>query len=192
MAFHSLEDNQNGFLRGAQINMANIQVRANRTTNKIKLERLDVIDIFSLTARTQFFKPLSWRVYTGLEQQTYKGKESLSTHVTGGGGVTYPLFNGGLFYTLGIMRLENNKRLSSQLIEPAIGIESGILWHFDNSIARLEISGKKFANGTERTQLHYIYSIPLARNHAFKINVRRQKNTSELLTDASISYQYHF
>ncbi len=192
MAFHSLEDNSHGFLRGAQINMANIQIRAYRETNKIKLERLDVIDIFSLTARTQFFKPLSWRVYTGLEQQTNNGKDSLSTHVTGGGGVTYPLFNDGLFYTLGIMRLENNKQLSNQFIVPAVGVESGILWYFDHSTARMEISGKKFANGAERSKLHYIHNIPLARNHAIKINVRRQKNTTELLTDASVSYQYYF
>jgi len=192
MAFHSLEDNEKGFLHGAQINMANIQIRANQETNKIKLERLDVIDIFSLTPRTQFFKPLSWRVYTGLEQQAHNSKDSLSTHVTGGGGVTYPLFNDGLFYTLGIMRLENNKQLSNHLIEPAAGIESGVLWHFGSSTARLEISGRKFANGVERSKLHYGHNFSLARNHAIKIDASREKNPAEMLSNASISYQYHF
>lgn len=192
MAFHSVEDNETGFLRGAQINMANIQIRTNHDSNKIRLERLDVIDIVSLTARTQFFKPLSWRVYTGLEQQAGNSKDSLSTHVTGGGGVTYPFFNDGLFYTLGIMRLENNKQLSKHFIEPAAGIESGVLWHFGSSTARLEISGLKFANGVERSKLNFGQNFSLARNHALKLDVSREKNPSEMLSNASIAYQYHF
>jgi len=192
MAFHSLEDNEAGFLRGAQINMANIQIRANHETNKVELERLDVIDIFSLTARTQFFKPLSWRVYTGLEQQAGSGKDNTAAHVTGGAGMTYPLFNDGLFYTLGIMRLENNKELSNHFIEPAAGIESGLLWHFGSSTARLEISGTKFANGVERSKLQYGHNFSLARNHAIKLDASREKNSAEMLSNVSISYQYHF
>ncbi|MCK5262960.1 MAG: DUF4105 domain-containing protein, partial [Gammaproteobacteria bacterium] len=66
-SFHDLEDNEHGFLRGAQINLGSIQIRSNH--GETKLHKLDVIDIFSITPRTDFFTPLSWRIYTGWERQ---------------------------------------------------------------------------------------------------------------------------
>jgi len=64
MSFHDLEDNEKGFLQGASINIGSLQIRAEENET-IRLYRLDFMEISSLEPRTQFFKPIAWRVYPG-------------------------------------------------------------------------------------------------------------------------------
>jgi hypothetical protein len=137
MAFHKLEDNQHGFLQGAQINMANFQIRTNRNQTT-RLHRLDLVDIFSLTPRTDFFNPLSWRVYTGLETQSVAGVDELVSHVSGGVGVSYELWR--------------NQGMKNK-IDPSIGILAGFLHHFASISVRIEYSDMRFDNNIERKSL---------------------------------------
>jgi len=50
MAFHDLEDNKEGFLQGAQINIGSLQVRAEENVG-LHLYNMDFVDIFSLTPK---------------------------------------------------------------------------------------------------------------------------------------------
>ena len=192
MAFHSLEDNGHGYLRGAHINMANIELRANNDTDKVKLQRLDVIDIFSLTPRSRFFSPLSWRVYTGLERQMTDGVDRLTSHVTVGAGVAYSLFDDGVFYALGTGRLELNRGFSDKRIKPAAGAAMGLLWHFSSMTTRLELAAEKFSNDKYRSRLQLRHNMPLSRNHALHLGVNGEKHTADRFVDATLSYRYHF
>ncbi|MCK4704552.1 MAG: DUF4105 domain-containing protein, partial [Gammaproteobacteria bacterium] len=97
MTFHHLEDNKNGFLQGAQINMGNLKLRAEENIG-LRLYQFDIVDIFSLTPRNQFFKPLSWKVYTGLERQITKNKDQLTYHVTGGAGGSWKIITNHQYY----------------------------------------------------------------------------------------------
>ncbi len=192
MAFHSLEDNGHGFLRGAHINMASLALRANNETDKIKLQRLDVIDIFSLTPRSRFFSPLSWRVYTGLERQMTDGVDRLTSHVTAGAGVAYKLFDDGVFYALGTGRVELNRGFSDKRLKPAVGAATGLLWHFGSMTSRVELAGEKFSNGKYRSRLLWRHNIPLARNHAVHLSVTGENHSADRFVDTTLSYRYHF
>ena len=136
MAFHKLEDNQHGFLQGAQINMANFQIKTNRNQTT-RLHRLDLVDIFSLPPRTDFFNLLS-RVYTGLETQSVAGVDELVSHVSGGVGVSYELWR--------------NQGMKNK-IDPSIGILAGFLHHFASISVRIEYSDMRFDNKIERKSL---------------------------------------
>ncbi|MCF6324768.1 MAG: DUF4105 domain-containing protein [Gammaproteobacteria bacterium] len=192
MAFHSLEDNGYGYLRGAHINMANLELRANNETDKVTLQRLDVIDIFSLTPRTRFFSPLSWRVYTGLERQMTNGVDRLTSHVTAGAGVAYKLLDDGLFYALGTGRLEFNRGFSDKRIKPAVGALAGLLWHLSSMTTRLELAAEKFSNNSYRSRLQLRHNIPLSRNHALHLSVNGEKHTAERFVETTLAYRYHF
>ncbi|NOY62708.1 MAG: DUF4105 domain-containing protein [Gammaproteobacteria bacterium] len=191
MAFHSLEDNEEGFLRGAQINMANVQLRV-ADSGKFRLQQLDVIDIFSLTPRTRFFKPMSWKVYTGLERQITDGKDRLTAHVTAGWGASYSVAEDGLFYALATGRLEHNKGFSTRRLEPAAGIDSGFLWHFGKSTARLTLSGERFLNNHYRTRISYAQNFVVARNHSIKLTVGHNRNRDDRYSQFDLAYRYHF
>lgn len=192
MAFHSLDDNRYGFVPGAHINMANLQLRLGNESNQVTLQRFDLIDIFSITPRSRFFKPMSWRVYTGLERQMTNGVDRLTTHVTAGAGVSYKLFNAAVFYTLGTGRLEFNRGFSKTSLTPALGAVSGVLWHFSSMTTRLELAGEKFTNGKYRSRLTLDHNIPLGRNHALHLSLNGENNTADRFFDTRISYRYYF
>jgi hypothetical protein len=191
MSFHSLEDNEAGFLRGAQINIGSLQVRAEENES-LRLYQLDLVDILSLTPRTRFFNPLSWRVYGGLERQYTRGKDQLTGHVTGGAGVSYPFTRNSQFYALAIARIEANKQLNRS-VEAALGGIGGLLWHFGPSTAHLEIGGEQFRDGVYRLRTRYQQNFVLATNHSIRLSAKHewQENNTEF-SDVSLNYQYYF
>ncbi|MCW8831555.1 MAG: DUF4105 domain-containing protein [Gammaproteobacteria bacterium] len=188
-SFHDLEDNEHGFLRGAQINMGNIQLRANR--HDTKLHQFDVIDIFSITPRTDFFQPLSWRVYTGWERQPTGLKDQLVSHVTGGAGVSYELWQDSQVYGLAMLRLEHNNDMNNS-IEPGIGLLTGLLHHFGSSTAHIELSGEQFKDDIYRVRSSYTHNFVISTDHSLKLTARREWHSSIRFSELNLSYQYYF
>ena len=191
LSFHDLEDNKEGFLQGAQINIGRLQIRAEENET-IRLYRLDLIDIFSLAPRTQFFKPVAWRVYTGFERQLTKGVDQLTTHVTGGGGGNWEFFGNSQFYTLATGRLEINKQLNNTL-EPAIGFVTGLLSHFNTNTARFEISGEHFKDSVYRLRTQYTHNFVINTNNSIKIFAKHEWQEDNVdFSDINLSYQHYF
>ncbi|MCF6237140.1 MAG: DUF4105 domain-containing protein [Gammaproteobacteria bacterium] len=190
MAFHSLIDAENGFLRGAQINMGNIKIRVNEG-GSTQLQRFDLIDIFSLTPRTRFFKPLSWRIQTGLERQLVDEKNRLSAYVTGGAGVTYPLMKNGQTYALGLFRLEGNGGFKPR-IKPAVGGMLGALYHWGFSTAHLTLEGERFRADQYRVRVNYKQNFVLSQNHALEVSFKREQQHDTQFSEAGITYHYYY
>ena len=190
MSFHDLEDNENGFLRGAQINIGSLQIRAEENES-VSLYRLDLVDIISITPRTRFFKPLAWKVYAGLERQYTNGVDQLTTHVTGGAGGSWHLLENSQIYTLATGRLEMNKQLRRAL-EPAIGFSAGLLQHFGPTTARLDFSGEQFLDDVYRLRASYVQNFVLATNHSLKLSAKYEWQEVNEFSDIQLSYQYYF
>ncbi|MFV2005731.1 MAG: DUF4105 domain-containing protein, partial [Gammaproteobacteria bacterium] len=191
MSFHDLEDNEKGFLQGASINIGSLQIRAEENES-IRLYKLDIIDIFSLAPRTEFFKPMAWRIYTGFERQYTKGVDQLGYHVTGGRGGNWKFLGDNQFYTLATGRLEINKQLNNA-IEPGLGFITGFLSHFGTNTTRLEASGEHFTDNTYRLRVQYIHNFVFNTNNSLKIYTKYewQENDTEF-SDINLSYQYYF
>lgn len=189
MSFHSLEDRISGFLQGAQINIASISVRA--TEDTLQLQTLDLIDIFSLTPRNQFFQPLSWRVSSGLEQQLINGRDHLTGYVTGGAGFSYELWPDSNFYIMATSRLEANSQFT-RVIEPALGASTGLLNHFSFGTTHLEINSEEFLNREYRHRAKISQNFTLKPNHALKLSILRQHQPDIRFTEAQFSYHYFF
>ena len=191
MSFHDLEDNEEGFLQGASINIGSLQIRAEENET-IRLYRLDLIDIFSLAPRTQFFKPVAWRVYTGFERQFTKGVDQLGYHVTGGGGGNWKFLENNQFYTLATGRLEINKQMNNT-IEPGLGFITGFLSHFGWSTARLELSGEHFTGDMYRLRAIYTHNFVINTNNSLKIFAKYEWQENDVeFSDINLSYQYYF
>lgn len=190
LSFHDLEDNEYGFLRGAQINIGTVQIRAEENES-VRLYRLDLVDIFSITPRDRFFKPLSWKVYTGLERQLTKGVDQLTFHLTGGAGGSWQLLENNQVYALATGRLEVNKQLE-RAIEPAIGFSSGLLMHFGPGTARLDFSGEQFLDDVYRLRAGYIQNFVIATNHSLRLSASYEWQEADELSDVAINYQYYF
>ena len=189
-SFHDLIDNETGFLRGAQINIFSLKFRSSSKSD-LFLERLDLVDIFSLTPRTHFFTPLSWKVITGLERQRTNGRNELVAYVSGGAGVSYALTKDSQFHSLITARLESNDQLQKN-IEPAIGMLLGSLFHFNTHTLGLELKAEQFRNNLYRVKASYEHNIVINRNNAFVLKMSREWQENDEFNEAFFSYQAYF
>lgn len=90
-AYHDILDPDAGYTAGAQIDFVDIDLRYDRAGEDLKLERLTLIDIVSLAPRDAFFRPLSWKVGTGVDRIRRRNDdgspdEGLAWRVAGGPG----------------------------------------------------------------------------------------------------------
>ncbi len=98
-AYHHLMDNDSGFVEGAHLVFADVGARFYPEDNKLSLESLDIIDIFSLSPRDEIFHPISWKVKTGLSRITARdGDDHLVYGLNPGGGFAYKSDELGLMY----------------------------------------------------------------------------------------------
>lgn len=89
-AYHSLEDPAEGFNDGSQIVFSEAAVRWYPRDEKVRLQRLDLIDIVSLSPRDAFFRPVSWKVQTGFATRNFPGGvESIVYALNPGGGFAW-------------------------------------------------------------------------------------------------------
>ncbi|MEH6637692.1 MAG: DUF4105 domain-containing protein [Porticoccaceae bacterium] len=189
MAYHSLLDNSYGFLPGAQINMGNGALRR-YDDGSVKLERLDVVDIVSLTPKNTFFDQLSWRVYGGLERVDTAQGRPLATHVTGGGGYAFDLNNTTLFALL-MGRLEHNRDFDV-VAEIALGPQLGWLYSTRIGNGLITASGLEFSGGEQRLEFKLEQNIVLDVNHALRLSAGRRWFEADSATELSLGYHFFF
>jgi hypothetical protein len=100
-AYHSLEDPAEGFNDGSQIVFAEAAIRWYPRDEKVRLQRLDLIDIVSLAPRDAFFRPVSWKVQTGFATRDFPGGvESLVYALNPGGGFAWKVSPLGIVFLL--------------------------------------------------------------------------------------------
>ena len=100
-AYHSLEDPAEGFNDGSQIIFAEAAVRWYPRDEKVRLQRLDLIDIVSLAPRDAVFRPVSWKVQTGFATRDFPGDvEALVYALNPGGGFAWKVTPFGIVFLL--------------------------------------------------------------------------------------------
>lgn len=91
-AYHDLMDAQAGFTPGAQINFLDSVWRLGTDGGALRLHALELVDIFSISPRNRFFKPVSWRAQATLERMPLFGdKYQRVFTLRAGGGLSYVL-----------------------------------------------------------------------------------------------------
>ena len=125
--YHDLLDNDRGYVEGAQIIFADAALRYYSSDRKLLLQKLDIIDIVSLSPRDIFFQPFSWKIKTGLLQQTGNdGQDHLVYQLNPGGGVSYKVNKGTLLYFLGETDLDYGGGMEERYAV-GIGASAGLL-----------------------------------------------------------------
>lgn len=172
MAYHDLLDNLEGFPLGAQIEIAQLQLRQYEG-GRLQLQRLDLAGIRSLTPMSPLLKPWSWQVAAGLERvATEQADERLVGHINGGGGFTWELNEALLGFALATVRIEHNPDTAAWL-SPAVGFDSGLLWRNRMGNLLLEARGDYFHHGEVRRRLGLAQQFELSRDVGLRLGLER-------------------
>lgn len=105
-AYHDLLDPPGGYTAGAQINFMDVALRADVDDDELELDRLTLIDIVSISARSDLFKPISWQIGTGFRQRPVAAPMDEDAHlgyyVEGGPGLAWGDLDGVTAYAFGL------------------------------------------------------------------------------------------
>lgn len=190
LSFHELEDNLRGYMPGSAINMGRFKFRQYESES-VQLQQLDVIDIDSLSPRNDFFEPISWRSSVGFERYRTAEKDQSVLQVNGGGGVTYELFDGALFYALATGRAEYNEGFDKNW-QAAVGGAGGLLYFTGTGTAHLGAETYEFMNGYQRSKSFFTWHWALARNSGIELSASHHHYDDITFDRVDLSWRQYF
>lgn len=190
LSYHDLADAEPGYPDGASLNMGRLVLRLGEG-GTLRLQRLDLLEITSLGARDEFFRPWSWRVNAGLERQWTDGDQVLVPQVNAGFGWTRspaPALSLFLFLT---GRTEFNHARDTEL-DLAAGLGTGLRLRTPAGITLATADHYRFTAGEKRSLLALRHNLPLGPNLALRLALERQLGDTDHVGEASLSLRYYF
>ncbi len=193
-AYHHLQDPDDGYLEGSQIDFLNLVLRAYPDEGKLELHALDLINIVSLAPRNRIFRPVSWKVNTGLVQKTSAdGSDHLVYHLNPGGGFAWKL-GGGVAYLFGETAGQMGGRLEESY---ALGVGGSVGWlgHLREGW-KLHLRGRQIyflaADAHREGALHLDQTWRLHPDHSLNLNLGRSKESGVLSNEAVLSWNLYW
>jgi hypothetical protein len=194
-AYHDLLDPEPGYNRGAQIEFFGIAARHRARDERTRLERLDLINITSISARDELLKPMSWKAEIGFERQRLApALEPLVFHLRGGAGYAAGTVYNSLWYGMIEAALEVHERLDSSYAVgtgPAIGILTDIT---DRWRLQLEARALTYALGDDhsRSEIALNQRFTISRKHALRLEWSRAQAFGQTTREAALSWSVYF
>lgn len=198
-SYHDLLDPRTGYLHGAELEILDTEIRLDGAGN-VKLERLDVASVFSLSPHDRFFRSFSWRVRGGIERAPMPdGQIHSARYMEGGGGLAWR--SGDVFARAFVEgRIEHNgahESLVDIAAGPAIGLNGQHRW------LGWEITARPlfFGSGFRRTEARAALQWQLSTAWALRADMRWRKaeegqdmilKTTPEMTDAQLTLQHYF
>lgn len=194
-AYHELADFDDGYIEGSQIVFFNTSVRYYSEDNKIRLKELDIVDIISLSPRSEFFKSSSWKVRTGFTRKTFsKAKEYLIYRLNPGGGFAFKNNLTGLSYGM----FETSFNIAGPLEDSyAVGFGASvgtIKLITDYYKVNVMLKGMSYPFG-EKHRLYegrIIQSFRINQNNSINLNVTGEKVSDVNRTEVVFIWNHYF
>lgn len=193
-AYHSLTDNNNGFLKGAQINFLNTVLRHYDKDNKYVLEKADILELTSLSPVNNIFKAPSYKIDLKIQRLTNpktlnKGYAFTSSFA---GGATFALNDNIYTYILSSVDfsyggfLPNNQYIGA-------GFNTGLLATYNKIGIKGDIK-KVFASSSigSKTNIDIALNFYLTQNMAFEASFSRQINKGKNTNEYIFGTKYYF
>ncbi|NIR60174.1 MAG: hypothetical protein GWO02_11990 [Gammaproteobacteria bacterium] len=196
-AYHDLLDPDAGYTEGAQIELLDLTLRAREGESRVALQSLDLVDIVSLTPRTDLFHPFSWSARLGWQRRLPQGSDDdrgLLFDVTVGGGVTYRPTAHTRVYALAQVQTAVDRELDEGYALAA-GARLGMLidplpgWRVSLEVDTLDGLG---GTDPERRRASLAQRMTVTRNLALDLTVRRTEELGLEYDEATLGVNWYF
>lgn len=198
-AYHDLLDAPGGYTDGAQINFLDLGLRLDPTGGDVRINDLTLIDIVSLSPRTDLFKPISWRIGTGIRRRpaaTVFGDKpnNLGFFVQGGPGLTWGSFDRVVAYSFALASADANSSLVPAYAL-GVGASAGLLANpAHNWQLRAEVGGLDYAagNGGHRNWAFIEQQFPLHNHWALRMRAEYEDAAGEKIGRGVLTLHRYF
>jgi hypothetical protein len=194
-AYHDLIDPQGGYTRGAQIDFLDVTLRYDRDEKRLDLQRLDFIDVVSLSSWNRILKPYSWQANASLVRKRFEKEDrALVGELSAGIGLSYELMGKTLGYALGRGSVQMSDRFNDYIatgIGPRIGIVDEITkrWraHFFADTQYILVGASK-----PTYELGLSQQINVTEQIALRLNLSRKREYGNSFTTGDLSLYLYF
>ena len=170
-------------------------LRHYQDSGRVEVEKLTLVDIYSLSPRDAFFKPVSWKINTGLARTRLGGGEHVAVYRTNGGaGLAWGEWASVVFYAFMEGTLDAGDKLDRNYalgIGPSLGVFLHPVdeWKL-NLFARLQDYHSGDKHGEREISLQQ--SISLGRQHALRLTLTDSRERGAEWSAAELSWHWYF
>lgn len=188
-SYHDLLDNKPSYDSGMSLNMGKITIRT--TNGSMQLQTAQLLDITSLSPKTDYISPFSWQANIGLERQWTKQHDELVLQANGGGGITYEIAPDDLFFTMLTGRIEYNQELDT-MVNLAVGLETGYLISWSSAQTLMKVGHYSFIDDISRTLYSIEHQWSMANDYGLRIHAKRSANDGIDYDEFGLSVRAYF
>ena len=194
-AYNDLLDPSGGYTEGAQINFMDFSLRHDQASGRVALEKLSLVDIYSLAPRDAFFKPVSWKINVGIARERLSDTERAAVFRTNGGaGFAFGSWNGAVVYGLieGTLDIGDKLEHSHALgLGPSIGlfmhpVEAWKL-HLYAHMQNYQLGDKH-----REREVGLAQSVSFGRQHALRLSLSERNERGGETTIGVLSWHWYF
>lgn len=193
-AYHSLTDDNYGFLRGAEINFLNATLRHYDNRDKTVLQKLDLVGIKSLSPADLMFLPTSYTIMADIERvyDPQTEKEGYAFNLKVGGGLTYALTDEFWVYAMNSLYGSYGGFLPHDQWA-GIGFAGGVYADFGRWRLLAEAE-KVFATSHFAESMKYSAeaAVSMTRNTALAVSYKYQVNYGHDIDEFMTSLRFYF
>ncbi len=184
--YHDITNNDEGFLKGTQIEFFNTQFIYNNTTKKIDIDFFNILTIKSIAQRTKFFNPLSWATQWKFDNDSLDNQLDFSTQVNAG--LSWNIGEKSYTYTLLDFFITDYSYANS-----AVGASIGaVLYNNKKLKTNIEMSYRIFDSGDTQKKLHIIQSYYAKQNIDIKLKYKYIEKFDKNEHSTHIEFNYFF
>ncbi|MBI5196997.1 MAG: hypothetical protein HZA19_00120 [Nitrospirae bacterium] len=182
------------YLEGSQIIFANTDFRFYED-GKLRLEAFDLIDVASFSPRDYFFKPLSFKIKTGLTRKmSDEGGERLVWQVNPGIGLAFTNQFMGLYYGLAEIDLNMGGGLRDSY-SAGTGIEVGAI-HNLTDVWKVQIVAEtllyEWGERFQENKISVVQILRLSRNNSLNLSLLWEEVFNDDRLEAALGWNYYF
>lgn len=162
-AYHSLTERPDGLRIGSEINFLNTTLRYYTKRNKLVLQQLDIVNIYSIAPQTPLFHPISYQIKADIRRiRNHKtNQDGLTGMLSGGTGISFEIHPDLFVFGFGKTALQYGGVLP-HTVGIGIGGEIGILTYLNNAQFKMSVerlfSDNWYLNQTNLTS-EFVYNI---------------------------------
>jgi hypothetical protein len=194
-AYNDLLDPGGGYTEGAQINFMNLDLRHYQGSGRLTVEDLTLVDILSLSARDEFFRPVSWKINTGLARvRLADGRHAAVWRTNGGAGLAWGDWRRAVFYGLveGTLDVGDELKHDHDLgIGPSLGLfaHPAPAWKLNLS-ARLQ--DFRLGDRHREREIALRQSFSFGRQHALRLEISDHRDRGMEWGAVELSWHRYF
>lgn len=192
-AYHDVLDPLPGYSNGAQINFLDLGIRYFTDSEQLRLDKLTVINVLSLTARDKYFDPISWGVDAAIERQPTRQSFTNAAQLVVNGGYSFNVPFGVVMSMLAEANIKAASRFDKGYTAGA-GARLNFLLQSDRYAALFSTKAISFKAGENNLhqQLALSVSAHLDVNSSLRATFERIRDYNRYRSDFKLAWHKYF